>query len=108
MVYGQQPHSFGITPLDTVASPDLHQWLENRFVSLASVRQHLVHAQHRMKTQADKQRQERQFTVGERVYLKLQPYVQSSVAPRANHKLLFKFCGPFSIEDWTIWQTLCS
>jgi len=31
------------------------------------------------------------------VYLKLQPYVQSSLAPRANQKLAFKFFGPFSV-----------
>ena len=31
------------------------------------------------------------------VFLKLQPYIQSSVAPRANHKLLFKYYGPFRV-----------
>lgn len=31
------------------------------------------------------------------VFLKLQPYVQSSLAPRANQKLSFKFFGPFKI-----------
>ena len=31
------------------------------------------------------------------VYLKLQPYIQTSVAPRSNQKLSFRFCGPFRI-----------
>lgn len=31
------------------------------------------------------------------VYLKLQPYVQSSLAPRANQKLAFRYFGPFKI-----------
>ena len=31
------------------------------------------------------------------VYLKLQPYVQSSVAPRSNMKLCYKFYEPFKI-----------
>jgi hypothetical protein len=52
-----------------------------------------------MKAQADKHRSEREFAVGDRVFLKLQPYLQSSVAPRANHKLAFKFYGPFEILE---------
>ena len=61
------------------------------------LRQHLSRAQDRMKRQADKGRSEREFQVGNRVFLKLQPYVQSSLAPRAHQKLAFKFFGPYSI-----------
>ena len=50
-----------------------------------------------MKNQADKGHIERLFEVGDRVFLKLQPYLQSSVAHRANHKLAFKFYGPFEV-----------
>jgi hypothetical protein len=50
-----------------------------------------------MKRQADKGRSERQFQVGDQVYLKLQPYVQSSLAPRSNQKLAFKFFGPYPV-----------
>lgn len=59
--------------------------------------QHLLRAQQRMKNQAYKGRTERSFEVGMWVYLKLQPYIQSSLAPRAKQKLLFKFFGPFQI-----------
>ena len=52
-----------------------------------------------MKHQADKNRFERQFEVGDKVFLKLQPYVQSSVAPRAHHKLLFKYYGPYPVLE---------
>jgi len=61
------------------------------------IQQHLFRAQNRMKMQADKKRSERSFAVGDSVYLKLQPYVQSSLAPRAHQKLAFKYFGPFSI-----------
>jgi len=51
----------------------------------------------RMKLQADTKRFERVFQEGDMVYLKLQPHVQSSVASRGNHKLAFKFFGPYKI-----------
>ena len=63
----------------------------------STIKQHLERAQLRMKRQADKGRSERSFPVGAQVYLKLQPYVQSSIARRSCNKLAFKFFGPFKI-----------
>lgn len=63
------------------------------------IKQHLLRAQQRMKSQADKHRSERVFAVGDLVYLKLQPYVQASLAPSSNKKLAFKFFGPYVILE---------
>jgi hypothetical protein len=63
------------------------------------IRQNLLRAQQRMKTQADKNRQERQFSVGDWVYLKLQPFVQHSITRRTNRKLSFRFFGPYLVTQ---------
>lgn len=52
-----------------------------------------------MKVQADTKRSERNFILEDWVYLKLQSYVQSSVASRANHKLAFRYFGSFQVEQ---------
>jgi hypothetical protein len=52
-----------------------------------------------MKVQADKRHSERSFDVGNYVYLKLQPYVQSSLAPRAHQKLSFRYFGPYKVIE---------
>ena len=61
------------------------------------IQQHLHRARQCMKDQADKKRSARSFQVGNQVHLKLQPYIQTAVAPHADHKLSFKFFGPFPI-----------
>lgn len=50
-----------------------------------------------MKKQADGKRSERQFQVNDWVFMKLQPYVQSSIADRSSQKLAFKFFGPYKV-----------
>jgi len=50
-----------------------------------------------MKCQADQHRRDISFDVGDHVYLKLQPYRQSSVAFRASMKLSPRFFYPYQI-----------
>lgn len=77
--------------------PELSKWLEEHAVMHELVKQHLLRAQSRMKRHADKNRSERTFSIGDWVYIKLHPYVQSSLAPRSNQKLAFKYFGLYRV-----------
>lgn len=52
-----------------------------------------------MKVQADKNRSDKEFSVGDLVILKLQPYTQSSVANHPFPKLAYKFFGPYRVVE---------
>jgi hypothetical protein len=96
-LYGYEPCHFGIQPDTVVASSDLDQWLCDREAITALIKQHLVRSRARMKRQANKGRSERVFQVGDEVFVKLQSCIQSSLAPRANQKLAYKFFSPFRV-----------
>jgi hypothetical protein len=95
VLYGHRPRHFEITDISAVTVSDLYNWVHERELMQKLIKQHLLRAQDRMKKQADKNRSERVFAVDDWVYLRLQPYVQSSVSTRANHKLSFKFFWAF-------------
>jgi hypothetical protein len=99
VLYGHAPCSFGIEAADAYPVTNLNDWLQERELMQHLVWQHLLRAEDRMKRQANKGRSEREFQVGDKVFLKLQPYVQSSLAPRANQKLKYEFFGPFLILE---------
>lgn len=87
VLYGHQPRHFGISEGDAISSVSLSDWFKDKHLMTSLIQQHLTRAQKRMKAQTDQHRSERQFAVGDWVYLKLLPYVQASLAPRANQKL---------------------
>ena len=87
VLYGHPPRHFGITNLHADVVLDLESWLKERNLLTTLIQQQLLIAQQRMKSQADKNRSEREFSVGDSVYLKLQPYIQASVVVRTNQKL---------------------
>lgn len=65
--------------------------------TLRKLKTHLAQAQHRMKQMADQHRTEREFQIGDWVYLRLQPYMQATVQFRSNMKLAPKFYGLTSL-----------
>ncbi|XP_071917200.1 uncharacterized protein [Coffea arabica] len=52
-----------------------------------------------MKQYADQHRTERSFSVGDWIFLKLQPYRQQTIAVRKCLKLSAKYYGPFQVEE---------
>jgi len=52
-----------------------------------------------MKHQANRHRSEREFQVGNRVWLKLQPYAQQYVTTRVSPKLSYRYFGPYEVES---------
>jgi hypothetical protein len=97
VLYGYEPRHFGISTEDMVSVPELSTWLHEKQLMTEVVKQHLAQAKDRMKKQVDLKRAERSFQSGDWVFLKARPYVQSSLAPRANQKLSFKFFGPYQV-----------
>ena len=85
-------------PVPTDQSSSASDFLLTRETQLTALKEHLATAQNRMKLQADIQHSDRQFQVGKQVLLKLQPYVQQSMASRPYPKLAFKFFGPWQAE----------
>lgn len=62
---------------------------------LKQLKDNLDQAQHRMKQQVDLHKNEVKNSVGDQVYLKLQPYRHISIFRRTRWKLTSRFYGPF-------------
>lgn len=99
VLYGHPPRHFGVLDRVTYAVADLEEWRKERTMVTSLLRQHLLRAQQRMKDQADKHCSDRVFCIGDWVFLKAQPYAQTSLAVRTNHKLAFRYFGPCQVLD---------
>lgn len=66
---------------------------------LTALKSNLLQAQVRMKNYVDQHRIERSLNVGDFIYLKLQPYKQSSLAQRSFFKLAPRHYGPYRVID---------
>ncbi|XP_075099010.1 uncharacterized protein LOC142175903 [Nicotiana tabacum] len=60
---------------------------------------HLCRAQRRMQAQTNSHRSDKEFQVGDWVFVKLQPYRQSTLSISSYHKLTFKYFAPYPIIE---------
>jgi hypothetical protein len=95
-LYGHDPNFGAIPDLDMDVSP-VTDVLKERQMQMALLTKNLEAAQARMKYNADKHRMEKEYQVGDKVLLKLQPYAQASVVNRPYPKLAYKYFGPYTI-----------
>ncbi|KAL0352109.1 UNVERIFIED_CONTAM: hypothetical protein Scaly_1599600 [Sesamum calycinum] len=73
--------------------------MQERIKIMQLLKDNLHLAQERMKLFADKKISKREFDVGDEVFLKLQPYKQTSVALRKQLKLYAKYFGPNKVLE---------
>lgn len=100
-LYGYEP-SLGLVPPPSELPPTdpiVTEMLQDRAEHITMLKEKLAVAQNRMKLQADKNRVDRHFAVGDQILLKLQPYTQSSVVNRPFPKFAYKFFGPYTILE---------
>ncbi|KZV41973.1 peroxidase 64 [Dorcoceras hygrometricum] len=97
IVYGRKaPKIIHFWPQETSVAAVARE-LADRDELLRQVKFNLHRAQQRMVKQADANRKEVHFEVGDQVYLKLRPHKQQSVCKRIYQKLAPRYYGPFRI-----------
>nr|GEV99242.1 Ty3/gypsy retrotransposon protein [Tanacetum cinerariifolium] len=98
-LYGRPPPSIPHYTLGSsqVASIDTTLMEHQRLISL--LKETLQRTRQRMTEQANKHRMEKEFEVGDMVYLSLRIYRQSSVAKRDVQKLSKRYFGPFKVLE---------
>lgn len=99
VLYGYKPPHFSLDPYLKSPSIEASSYIQNRAEVVQMIKENLLKAQERMKYFADLKRVDREFAVGDEVYLKLQPFRQNSVVLRHNLKLAYKYYGPYKVLE---------
>lgn len=100
-VYGVAPATLLSYVSGTTRVAAVDDELRDSEKALILLKDNLRKAQARMKQNADKHRTEREFAVGDWVYLRLQPYRQSTISARRSQKLAARYFGPFQVLEKT-------
>lgn len=102
-LFDREPYYAQLPDLFEAFQPEVVDLLTEWELVSTFLQEQIARAQIRMKNMADKGQSDRSFPVGDQVFLKLQPYAQSSVVNRPYPKLAYKFFGPYKFEE-KIWQ----
>ena len=86
-LYGRDPPTLLKGDATASAVEGVNQLLAERNSILEELKWQLNKPQNHMKNQADKKRRDVEFEVGDKVYLKIQPYRLKSLATQINQKL---------------------
>lgn len=97
VIFGKPPPSIPSYVAGSSSVDACDTVLVSRDEILSLLRKNLAKAQARMKENADKNRREVTFDVGDWVYVKLQPYRQISLSGAKYHKLSKRFYGPYLV-----------
>ncbi|XP_016466045.2 uncharacterized protein LOC107788830 [Nicotiana tabacum] len=96
-LYGQpHPLHFSYVPGDSEL-PEVDRGMVTREFKLQLLKYHLDRSQQRMKMQSNKRRTDRQFSVGDWVYLKIQPHRQVTMVAHHFSKLSSKYYSPYMV-----------
>lgn len=98
-LYGFPPPTVAEVGIPDCPDLSLQEQFKNRQTALQVIKDNLTKAQSRIKNQADKHRQDREFMVGDMVYLKIQPYRHTSFSAHRSLKLHSKYYGPFKVLE---------
>ena len=97
VVHGRKPPTYTSYILGEASVATVDQAFRDRESLVRLLKENLLQPQNRMKKGVDKHRSERSFEVGDWVFLRLQPFKQTSLALRVNRKLAPPFYGPIKV-----------
>ena len=92
-LYGYPPPTTKEYVINNFKVPILKYYLTTFDEVICILKNHLEQVTNHMKQQVNSKRTDQEFEVGDWVFVRLQPYIQTSLKKSKNHKLVSKFYG---------------